>query len=646
MITDDIRFDAGPADRDGKRLVIVTHLDRGELARDKIDCDSAMHRTRLVKSVIDRIGDESIDPATVDKMLVKAADDADDLDEADGADEQADGGRGPSVATQLVTLVEKMGVSVLHDSQEKAYARFQVGDHHEVAAIRSKRFKGWLSRVFYLQNSKAAGSQALADAITVIEGKALHEGAETAVNVRVAEHGGKLYIDLADDAWRVVEIDAAGWRVVTESPVLFTRPGAMLSLPVPVRGGSLHELRELVNVTDDDWPLVAAWLVAAIRARGPYPLLAITGEQGSAKSTTCRTLRRLIDPNTADLRSEPRDARDLMIAASNGHVVALDNLSGLRNDLSDALCRLATGGGFSTRALYSDGDEVIFNAMRPILANGIEELSTRSDLLDRCLLVNLPTIPETKRRSETDYWGDFDTRQPRILGAILDAVAAGLKSLPGVKLDKLPRMADFALWATAAEPGLGIAAGEFLAAYGRNRDGANDLAIEASPVAKAITMLVDRDGAWAGTAATLLDSVEGLVDDSTRRQRSWPKSPRSMGAELKRVAPNLRKAGIEVMTGLKGRRIELTRLGRDFCVPSVPSVPDAGNPEEIGVLAGTQNVQGNANPPRGNAKGTQTDPPNTPRKQARGTQGTQETQIRLPNLVTTPDDSGDGWEAA
>src|SRR5206468_10836955 len=141
-------------------------------------------------------------------------------------------------------------------------------------------------------------------------------------------------------------VTAAGWRVISDPPVKFRRARGMLSLPTPTAGAPISALRHFLNVENDEqWTLLLAWLVAAMRPSGPYPVLALLGEQGTAKSTTQEMFRTLIDPNVAPLRSEPRDVRDVMIAASNGWCVALDNVSDIEPWLSDCLCRLATGGG-------------------------------------------------------------------------------------------------------------------------------------------------------------------------------------------------------------------------------------------------------------------------------------------------------------
>src|SRR3984893_11288930 len=224
----------------------------------------------------------------------------------------------------------------------------------------------------------------------------------------------------------------------------------MKPMPIPVSGGSVDTLRSFLNVQSDaDFVLVVAWALACLRDRGPYPVIVLSGEQGSAKSTFSAILRALLDPNTAPLRALSREDRDLFIAASNGHVLAFDNVSNLPAWISDTLCRLATGGGFAVRQHYSDQDEVLFDAARPVILNGIEEIVTRPDLADRAVFLTLQPMPEERRRPEQELWAAFEAERPRILGVLLDAAAKGLKRLSETRLEKLPRMADFALGARA-----------------------------------------------------------------------------------------------------------------------------------------------------------------------------------------------------
>lgn len=497
--------------------------------------------------------------------------DPDALGELAAAIAKGDDGK-PSAATRLVALATGQA-ELFHAPDSVAYATLDMDGHAETWPIRSKRFRSWLARAFYDDEERAPGAQALQDALAVLEGEAIFAGEREPVAVRVAGLGDTVYVDLGDENWTTIEVDRNGWRQTASPPVKLRRPAAMAALPAPVAGGSIDLLRPFVNVaSDDDWKLIAAWLVAALRPTGPYPLLALHGEHGSAKTTCARLLRALVDPSAAPVRADPREPRDLMISASNGHVIALDNLSAVRTWLSDGLCRLSTGGGFAIRELYSDSDEVIFEAQRPVILNGIEELATRGDLLDRALVLYLPTIDKADRRTERDLWAEFEAARPQILGALLDAVATGLARLDEVHLEDPPRLADFAEWVEACAPALGWAPGEFLAAYRTNQTQANALTLEASPIAGAVRE-VAQAGGFQGTAGELLAELADRVDEADTRKRTWPASPQTLGADLRRIAPNMRGDGVEIeFTRDKGRRT--IRIGPQTAVIAViPSPP-------------------------------------------------------------------------
>jgi hypothetical protein len=218
--------------------------------------------------------------------------------------------------------------------------------------------------------------------------------------------------------------------------------------------------------------------------------------------------------------------------------------------------------------------------MRPVLINGIEELATRADLLDRAICLYLPTIPDVIRRTEQQLFADFERQRPQILGAFLDAVSKALQQLPSVRLAKPPRMADFSVWATAGESGLGFLSGAFLSAYGSNREDANGLALEACVLAPVIQEFASDRGTWEGTAQELLDELEQMdVSGKLKSRRDWPRNPQGLGKRLRRMAPNLRRVGIEVDfdrgTGKARRR--MIRLFRGNNQPSDSSELDSSD---------------------------------------------------------------------
>jgi hypothetical protein len=278
---------------------------------------------------------------------------------------------------------------------------------------------------YYDATAMAPNTGALRSAIDLLEARAQFDGPERAVNVRVAQQAGRIYLDLADERWRAVEIASDGWRLVSCPPLRFRRPAGLLAIPAPQRGGSIDLLAPFLNVpTHNDFVLVISWLLATtLRPGSPYPPLVISGEHGSAKSAW-----RLVDPSAAPARALPREDRELFIAAHDGHLLAFDNLSSLPWSLSDTLCRLASGGSFTARRLYSDQDEMLFDAARPMILNGIEDFVTRPDLGDRAIFLALTPIADANRRSEPALWRDFEIARPIIL-ALLEAATHGLRML-------------------------------------------------------------------------------------------------------------------------------------------------------------------------------------------------------------------------
>lgn len=480
-----------------------------------------------------------------------------------------------SIADKVVEAVKNTGAVLFHDDADRCYATFETDGHTETWPMRSRPFKLFARHAYWIatldeknepdkRRGKSANAQAITDAIGTLESEALFSGEKLAVHLRVAHVDGAIYIDLGDEDWRCVQITRDGWTVLDEHPVRFRRSGGMAALLDPERGGNLDLLRAFLNVTDDDWRLVAGWLVATVRERFPCPVLVLHGEQGSGKSTAARTVRSLIDPNTADLRRAPSDVDDLMVSAAHNHVVAFDNLSHLEPSLSDAICRLSTGGGQAKRMLFTDDEEHVLEAQRPVIINGIEELATRSDLLDRALMIELPVIADCKRVDERDFWTSFEDARPAIFGALCDVVAGALASIDNVQLAEMPRMADFAKWIVAAESTLGWEPGAFLKSYAENRNQSDELAIEASPVGPLLCLVAERG--FEGTMTELLDQLTDLTDEKATRARTWPKSPRGLAAHVKRLAPNLRKRGYVVehdreSSSNRTRIVRLTRNG-------------------------------------------------------------------------------------
>jgi hypothetical protein len=467
----------------------------------------------------------------------------------------------PSQAELLIEIARDR-TRLFHDG-DVGYGLVTTEAHKEVWQLKAKTFRMWLYQVFFEQHGKAANAEAISAALNTVEGFARFGSKgktsdEHKVHLRIGEAQGKIYLDLCDPPWRAVEIDADGWRVIddpAEHGVYFRRSRAMKALPVPLSGGSLASLKRFINVSsEEDFVLVISWLIGALHPRGPYPILALSGEHGSAKTSASRYLRGVIDPNISVARAAPRKEEDLLIAASNSWIVSFDNLSFISQNLSDGLCRLSTGGGLSKRELYTNGDEFILDARRPQIVTSIEEVAKSGDLINRLILTTLNRIDDQDRRTEDELDREFDAALPGILGALLDAVSCGLRNFEATRLDRPPRMADFAKWVVAAEPACPWVRGRFIRAYDDNREGANQGALEASPIYEPLVALDN----FEGTATELLAELASRLPEGRPIPKGWPASPKALSGALRRIAPALHCVGIEV-TFERGRNRSRTR---------------------------------------------------------------------------------------
>jgi hypothetical protein len=385
--------------------------------------------------------------------------------------------RGPTRSILLLRYAQL--AEYFHDADGEAYATVPQDLHKETWSLKSRGFKRWLRYTFYSQEKTRMGgvgepaplrNSMITDVVHQLEAKAQFEGVQRPAHVRSAEHDGKIFLDLCNKKWEVIEISSEGWEIkaAKDVPVRFIRSKGMAPLPLPDQDGfgSVDPLRNLLNLKGDEgersFRLILAWLLQALRARGPYPILVLLGERGSAKSTAARILRSVIDPSTVPLRHKPAKPHDLYIDAVSSWTIALDNISSLPGWLSDTLCMLATGGGFSTRTLFSDREQELFDAMRPIILNGITDVVTADDIVQRSLIVRMPTLAKGSYKTERAIYRELETFAPQILAALLDAAVTGLQEIENVKAEALPRMGDFASWAVATEVALGGEGGGWL----------------------------------------------------------------------------------------------------------------------------------------------------------------------------------------
>lgn len=493
-----------------------------------------------------------------------------------------------SQAKLIMKIVEK--VEIWKNSSRDCYVSLPVKDGRNHVPVRSEVVYEWLLHQYWTTHKDVPSPDAINAAISLLSARARFDGESLPSWLRVADASTPnspepvYFLDLGDEANRGVRISPKGWEVVSDPPIRFIRPRGIKELATPRRDGDLGLIWEFCNVTDQaDRRMLLAALTAAMRPIGPYPIIILNGEHGSAKSTTAKVLKRLFDPRNPTIGTLPTEPRDLMVVACSNWFLSFDNVSRFTRSTSDTLCRLATGGGMELRKLKTDDEVTILEATRPIVLNGIDDFSNHQDLMDRAVVVGCPVITDTNRRQEAILWKRFDEKAPELLGALLDVVVGALAALPGIHPPAVPRMAEFAYWGEAVGKHLGWPEGEFIESLMANREAANSAVLEDSAVARNLIRMGQLQGdPWTGLCSDLLSALEAQAGVSSATAPGWPRNPRAFASELTRTSPALRRIGInvEIMSRTKnGRHVRVTwdpsAIG-NLGVVRAPSPPGTG----------------------------------------------------------------------
>lgn len=443
-----------------------------------------------------------------------------------------------TASTRLVHLAEaQYALGATEDGEPFAHTR--TGPlSHVTLPLRGGRLglRAALAADYFDTEGKAAPQAALADALNVLEGKA-RRLPPTQVHLRVAEAADALWIDAGDDLGTVIEVRGGAWRITREQPpVMFRRTELTVPMDVPIAGGDPRDLFGFLNVAPEDRTILLAVLVAAFLPDIPHPIPTFTGEQGTGKSTAASMLVELLDPSAVPLRKGPRDADTFVTGATGSWVVAYDNLSAIPEWLSDALCRGVTGDGDVRRQLYTDGGLAVFRFRRQFILTGIDFAGLRGDLAERLVLVELQRIAEHARQDEQTLRARWGAARPRVLGALLDLTAKVHALLPSVRLDSMPRMADFARVLAAVDQLTGSEG------FARYRAQSAEIAADTLAASPFIERLAGVRLDHLGTAAELLETL-APADPEQRLPKGWPANARAVTSDLRRNAPALRKNG-------------------------------------------------------------------------------------------------------
>ena len=447
----------------------------------------------------------------------------------------------PNKPSELQLLLDCASPAAPFSSQHgQACVSLPLGPGHQTWPVRSARFRDWLLNRFYRQFELPPHDRALRQALRTIEARAHCSGLFRPVERRIAATGKtqqgapeSLVLDLANHQAEMVHITPEGWEIISGTDFCFRQSRGNLPLPRPTQDAApdLTPLRALLNLPDpQDWLRCLSWLLAALSPTPPYPVLILQGPPGSGKSTAACLLRLLIDPSSAPLSPLPSSERQLLTLAYHNRILAFDHVSSVPRPISDTLCRLSSGAGFSLHERWDEREALQLTLQRPIILTvptdpaGQPQWSPPPDLADRALTVNLPPIPPERRRTEADLWRDFHAAHPRLLAALT--------------APRKPAILD--------------------------------------PVTQAVCLLIQDYQVWSGPATELLALLRSLGIQRTPGTLPWPTTAKGLSQRLRRAVPTLRPLGIQArfLRAPGGHRlISLRRFPGDASPPSAP--PDA-----------------------------------------------------------------------
>jgi hypothetical protein len=479
---------------------------------------------------------------------------------------------------ELLLLLASTEYRLFRDQLDRPFMFVKWGGRAHLFQIGSKRFITWVRTVAKEGGRKIPSNDTIKNLVALLEHTTEEGGVIEPVYYRVAPYRDqqaqedKILLDLGNQDQEYVEVGPGGWSIKKgECPVYFHRTDGMKALPRPERNGDLRELQTLLNLGEEtNFKKAVGWLLATINPSGPYPVLVISGPDGSAKSTAARELRSLVDPHAVPLL-KPMHEEKLLLVAKTSWVVAVDNVSNIAPAFSDALCRLATGSGDIKRKLYADDEPLLSYLTRPVVLNGIPDtLVSRPDLLSRMLSLHLEAIPDSKRRLEREVIADMEAARPRLLGALVDAVSTGLKNRATTKLKVMPRMADLAQWVESCGPALGWEPGAFTHILLSDRKDQDGAVLGEWSVFPVLEHVLSDLGVVDTTMQGLLDRLNERAGDKQKRW-DWPKTAKGLGTQISRNMNVLDRAGFVVekpkQKTNKGQRIIIFRKSDAEALP-------------------------------------------------------------------------------
>ncbi|MFA6520438.1 MAG: bifunctional DNA primase/polymerase [Candidatus Paceibacterota bacterium] len=486
----------------------------------------------------------------------------------------------PKDNSLLNEICSREDVTLFHDEQNNAYIALDINGHQEIWPCKGKYIKKLLASKSWEKNKKPLGSESIKSIVAVLEGKACFGGSEIELQNRIAWRDEELWYDLTNKKWQAIKINKNGWEIVSKPPIIFKRYPHHKAQVIPIRDGDVKLFLNYVNVVNAEHRLLLlVFLVSCLIPDFPHVMLVVFGAQGSSKSTLSKLTRLIIDPSLIDVASFPNSQKELIQTLAHHHFLFFDNVSYISEEHSDTLCKAITGGGHVKRELYENDEDIIYNFKRCIGINGINLVTTRPDLLERSLLLELERIESSERKTEKELYENFEKDLPSILGGIFEVLVKAIQIKPTINLDSHPRMADWALWGCAIAEALGYERKDFLSAYANNMNRQTEMLLNENIVATTLFIFMEDKENWEGTPTKLLQELYAKtpIDYFDKQEKYWPKSAASLSRKLNELSTYLKQMGISVTMTTLGyeRKIHIRKKIEVAQKPKQQSINDS-----------------------------------------------------------------------
>lgn len=508
------------------------------------------------------------------------------------------------IAEKLFKVVEQNIEQLFKDQLNNSFAAVKIDGHIEtIPIINNGKFKMWVCKTYYeTQKELMTNTDALAAVCNMLQAKAYFGKKTISLDIRTSGNGLlkdtlRIHYDLTNNDWEQVEITPDGWSIKksTEAPTIFRRQNNHLPQVYPSRAypdDIFDQFMILTNATVRDKDgnilpdqtkqlrlLLKCYIVSLFIPEIPKAALMLHGDEGGAKSALQELIKSLVDPSMMLTLTFPQDVKELIQQLSHNHIAYYDNVNHKLPDwVSDLLCRVITGSGFSKRMLYTDDDDIIYNIIRCIGINGINLAATKADLLDRSLIIRLSRLPKRyTRKLKDDIWPAFQRMKPQLLGYIFDILVKVLQIKRDGKIDlnARSRMADWEEYTEIIARCMGYKPMEFIKAYEENKNVKTETVLADSPTAQAVLKLVE-SGDFRGTATQLLHELEPIAQElgTNTKGRAWPKSASALSRKLNELKTNLLESGVQVYSVVENTKTKVFSIVIHKMPPDTPEAPE------------------------------------------------------------------------